>query len=71
MRKKIKTNTEKNRQCTARGHTALSEQAAGERIGAIGARGKKWSCGQAPQGSKRQAGIYTKDAGGPVGYRHG
>ena len=59
LRKKNKQTPGKKRQCTARGHTALREQAAGEKGGAIGARGKKWSCGQAPEGNKQQGGVYT------------
>ena len=46
-----------NRQYTAGGHTALSKQAVGERIGAIGAGGKTWNPGQAPQGGKRQGTV--------------
>ena len=35
--RKKKRHPATQRECTARGHAALSEQAAGERIGAIGA----------------------------------
>ena len=63
--------TKKKPQCTAGGHTAQSKQAAGERVRAIGARDKKRSRRQATKGSKRQGGANIKDAGGPVGYKHG
>ena len=58
-------------QCTGVGHTVQSKQAAGEGVGAIGSRDKKRNRRQVTQGSKRQGGEDTKDAGGPMGYRHG